>query len=361
MSKKNYTKESVKLRQRKNATGTISLFLDIYRRGQRKYEYLNLYLYPEKSSETKTRNRETLQFAEAIRAKRSIELLNDEYGFKTKRDDVCFYSFVEKLTQGKKSNGILRAMANHVKKYDGRESLSLNSISKSWVEGFVDYLAKSKLKANSQLDYFTSLRQVFNRAARDGIIKANPAAMVQGLRREETVRAFLTVEEIRQLTATHCVSDIIRRSFLFACLTGLRHCDISSLTWSEVQERGRFTRLVFRQKKTGGLEYLDINEQAVELMGERGGKNDRVFYGIPNTYYCNLVLQQWVVAAGIDKHITFHCARHSFAIMMLALGTDIYTVSKLLGHRDISTTQIYAKVLDKAKEAAIANIPNIFG
>lgn len=64
--------------------------------------------------------------------------------------------------------------------------------------------------------------------------------------------------------------------------------------------------------------------------------------------------------AGIHKDITFHCGRHTFAVMMLDLGTDIYTVSKLLGHRELSTTQIYAKVLDKNKQAAVAKIPDIF-
>jgi site-specific recombinase XerD len=128
-----------------------------------------------------------------------------------------------------------------------------------------------------------------------------------------------------------------------------------------VHQQGNFTRLIFKQKKTGGLEYLDINQQAVDLMGSRGQSDDFIFSDmLPDMDCTNKTLQSWMYRAGIDKKITFHCGRHTFAVMMLDLGTDIYTVSKLLGHRQLTTTQIYAKVLDKNKQNAVSRIPCIF-
>jgi len=150
----------------------------------------------------------------------------------------------------------------------------------------------------------------------------------------------------------------VRRAFLFSCLTGLRRSDIERLTWGDVQQQGDFVRIVFRQKKTRGQEYLDITPQAVAYMGERQAEDVRVF-PLPDVKYANAHVKTWAQAAGIEKHITFHCARHTFAVLMLDIGTDIYTVSKLLGHREISTTQIYAKVLDKNKQAAVLKIPQI--
>ena len=114
------------------------------------------------------------------------------------------------------------------------------------------------------------------------------------------------------------------------------------MTWAEVQEQSGFTRIIFRQKKTGGQEYLDITPQAAELMGERGKPNEPVFTDIHSPSCTNEAIKRWVLRAGIKKEITFHIARHTFAVMMLDLGTDIYTVSKLLGHRELNTTQIYA-------------------
>lgn len=117
--------------------------------------------------------------------------------------------------------------------------------------------------------------------------------------------------------------------------------------------------LIFKQKKTSGQEYLDITPQAAKLMGPRGESNEPIFKNVYTPSNTNQVIKRWISNAGICKNITFHCARHSFAVMMLDLETDIYTVSKLLGHRDLSTTQIYAKILDKNKQAAVSRIPDL--
>jgi integrase len=119
------------------------------------------------------------------------------------------------------------------------------------------------------------------------------------------------------------------------------------------------TRIIFRQQKTRGLEYLDISDQAVGLMGPRQSDDQPVFGASVSTTYLSCILSSWAAAAGISKHITFHSARHTFAVMMLQIDVDLYTVSKLLGHRDIKTTQIYAKILDKKKQEAVNKIPRI--
>jgi len=109
----------------------------------------------------------------------------------------------------------------------------------------------------------------------------------------------------------------------------------------------------FRQKKTKGVETQPISEQAFNLLGERAEPEERVFVGLKYSAWHNLKLQQWVMKAGITKTITFHCARHTYATLQLTMGTDIYTVSKLLGHKELKTTQIYAKIIDdKKKDAA---------
>ena len=170
---------------------------------------------------------------------------------------------------------------------------------------------------------------------------------------------YLTIDEVKKLAQTECEYPQIKAAFLFSCLTGLRRSDVLRLRWGDVYQQGDFTRIIFKQKKTAGQEYLDITAEAVELMGERGNPDDYVFTDIHSPSCTNNTIKLWVAKAGINKDITFHCARHTFATMMLDLGTDIYTVSKLLGHRLLSTTQIYAKVLDKNKQAAVAGIPSI--
>lgn len=170
---------------------------------------------------------------------------------------------------------------------------------------------------------------------------------------------YLTLEEVRMLAATPCRYPDIKRSFLFSCLTGLRKSDIEKLVWGEIHKQGDYTRIIFTQKKTGGLEYLDISPEAEKLLGERGKESDLVFPFMHSISLIEDTLKSWTTEAGIKKHITFHCGRHTFATLMLDLGTDLFTVSKLLGHRDVKTTQIYAKILDKNKQQAVSKIPTI--
>ena len=216
-----------------------------------------------------------------------------------------------------------------------------------------------KLSRNSKVSYFNKLRACLNQAYEDGIIDKNPMRGIQGFKAEEGKRMYLTIEEVMVLARTECEYPAIKSAFLFSCLTGLRRSDVVRLTWGDVYQQGDFTRIIFKQKKTSGQEYLDITRQAAELMGERGAAWEKVFPDIHSPSCTNNAIKLWVARAGIDKEITFHCGRHTFATMMLDIGTDIYTVSKLLGHREISTTQIYAKVMDKNKQAAVARIPEI--
>lgn len=369
------TKEPIRLRERETTTGLRSLYLDIYQKGKRHYEYLRLYLLPEKTRADKEKNRETMRLAEAIRAKRVVELRNDEYGFGGKgRDGTLFFPFFEKVAEGKGKDGthctesLWRTCLKHLRAYAGKDGLTFRDVTQQWVTGFRAYLdgmrseiGGKRLSQNTKWVYMSKLTACLNEAMAQGVIRENPMQAVKRYKVEEVERSYLTLEELRRLAATPCGNDTTRRAFLFSCLTGLRLSDVARLTWGEVQRQDGFTRIVFKQKKTKGLEYLDIARQAEEYMGERGEAGEKVFKGLVSHHPLAQHLAKWTEAAGIDKHITFHCARHTFAVMMLDIGTDIYTVSKLLGHRELKTTQVYAKVLDRGKRAAVANIPDITG
>lgn len=381
MAKEKKIKEPIKVRQRPLQNGNISLYLDIYRDGKRTYEFLKLYLIPERTKDDKEKNRQTMQLANSIKSKRIIEMQNGEYGFKSEfATNTLFYPYYRAMCQkrlGIESRGNWGnwySCLHHLLIYDKNEKITFEDITPEWVQGFRDYLdneavawahdyrtrIKDKpLARNSKLSYFNKLRACLNQAFDDRIIPFNPARNVENFKAEEGTRMYLTIDEVRKLAQTECEYPRIKAAFLFSCLTGLRRSDILKLTWSEVHQQGNFTRIIFRQKKTQGQEYLDITPQAAELIGEKGKPNEQVFQDIHSPTCTNKAIQEWVLRAGIDKKITFHCGRHTFATMMLDLGTDIYTVSKLLGHRELTTTQIYAKVMDKNKQKAVANIPNI--
>lgn len=361
-------KESVRLRKRKLATGNTSLYLDVYRNGVRQYEYLKLYLIPEKTRADKDTNRQTLQIAEAIKAKRTVELHNNEYGFKNERKHAYFFPFFDSLVE-QDADGIKRSRGCESNwkscqrllfQYEKR-NITFADITTEWANGLKRYIEKNIGSQNTKWLYLSKIRASMKEAVRRGLLQRDPFVAVGSFKRVESVREYLTIEEVRLLTQTPCEYDGIRRAFLFSCLTGLRISDVRGLKWGDVQQNSQFVRITYRQKKTKVLEYLDINAQAAEMMGERRAEDECVFDGIPvNQGTVNEVIKRWALRAGIRKTITFHSARHTFAIMMLAIGTDIFTVSKLLGHKELATTQIYAKILDESKQKAVANIPSIF-
>lgn len=377
------SKEPIKIREKKLANGNISLYLDIYRNGKREYEFLKLYLIPEKTKQDKEKNKRTMLLANSIRAKRTVDLQNGEFGFKSAyKEDTLFYPYYRMMCEkrlGKESRGNWgnwRSCLKHLEKYDPNQNITFAEITPQWVQGFRDYLENDAvawgndyrkrikdhpLSRNSKLSYFNKLRACLTQAYEERIIQYNPIRGIENFKEEEGTRMYLTIEEVKKLAQTECEYPNIKRAFLFSCLTGLRRSDVLRLTWSEIKKQGDFTRIIFRQKKTGGQEYLDITPQAAELLGERGKPDEHMFTDIHSPTCTNETIKRWVLKAGIDKKITFHCARHTFAVMMLDIGTDIYTVSKLLGHRELNTTQIYAKVLDKNKQKAVANIPDILG
>ena len=372
-------KEIVYIRQRLRDNGTVALFLDIRRNGKRTHEYLKLYLVPERSREDKLRNKETLKMAEAMRAKRVLELQAQELGLDTSVcEDTPFHDVMRRIIDRKDGTTKVswQNCLSHVLRYDPNEGITFREITPQWVRGFRVYLdtramqwdidsrkrdVKPKpLSQGTKALMFQKFCSVFNIAMREGIIRINPAAGVERFREPESDREFLTVDEIRLLRGTPPPDERLAQAFFFSCLTGLRWSDIVKLKWREVQEWNSGVRIVFKQQKTGGLEYLDLSEQAAEILGVRGKPQELVFPGLGPIQAARIKIAAWVRSAGIDKHITFHCARHSFAVMMLDLGVDIYTVSKLLGHRSIETTQVYAKILDKNKKAAVDRIPRIF-
>lgn len=379
------SKEPIRLRKRTLKSGNTSLYLDIYLNGKRSYEYLNLYLVPEKTRADKEKNKETLKLADAVRAQRVVEFQNGRFGFEEGyKLDTNFLDYYRMLCEKRHENpeslgnwGNWYSALKHLERFC-RPDMTFREVTPKFVQDFKDYLDKTArtrckrknategeedrkpLSSASKVSYFNKLRACINQAFEDGIIPRNPLRGIEGFKIEERERVYLTLEEVKAMVEAECKYPALRNAFLFSCLTGLRKSDIEKMKWSEVRQQGEFTRIVFKQKKTGGQEYIDINPQAVVFMGERRKPEDHVFPNFAYSSFYLMELKRWAMRAGITKDITFHSGRHTFAVLMLDLGADIYTVQKLLGHKEIHTTQIYANIMDKKKQEAVCKIPDIF-
>lgn len=377
----------IHLRQRKhNKQGKISLYLEIYKgttkkadgsiAGNREYEYLKLYLIDKpRTPIDKQHNKETLKLAENIKAKRELEIQNGQYGFTSGfKQSTNFIEYfkaqTEKRVQNAGNYGNWDSALKHLIKFAGAE-ITFREVDKKFCEDFKDYLvntAKTRAKEGKKgknlssacaSSYFAKLKACLNKAVDEDIVLKSPAKTVSVPKVIESTREYLTIDELKALVKIECRYKDLKSAFIFSCLTGLRWSDIQKLQWSEVQKNDTGYKIVFHQQKTKGLQYLDISEQAREYLGEAGKANEVIFNGLRYTSYHNFELQRWILKAGITKQITFHCARHTHAVMLLTLGTDIFTVSKLLGHSELKTTQIYAKIVDEKKREAVNKIPDL--
>jgi len=314
-------------------------------------------------------NKETLQLAENIKAKRQIEIQAGNYGFlNTKLNaETNFVQYFKQLVETKtdRNKDGWKTAFSHFETFTGGE-LMLSNLNENLGNDFREYLLATKRQSGIQSPqvtqgsartYFKKFKAALKQAYKKGIIENDLSARIDGISQTEVQREYLSLEQLQALVNTPCSFPMLKNAALFSALTGLRFSDIHKLAWSEVQyseQEGYF--LQYRQKKTKGVEVLPISEQAFSLLGERKEPVSLVFDGLNYSNYLNKHLKQWVLRAGITKKITFHCFRHTFATLQLSQGTALYTVSKMLGHRDLKTTQIYAKIIDKTKREAADKI-----
>jgi integrase len=412
----------VKLREKKISKGRKSLYLDFYppiphhETGEpTRREFLGLYLFIDKAdlrkeidnkiikgqsadslkklskelkpltAIDKQHNTETIEIAKSIRQKRENFLNKPEIYSQYEAEQLrlkelgeqCFVAYFKKLANKRKASNHDNWISalNYLDTFTNGK-LKFADLDTVFLESFKEYLLATKsnrskkttLSQNSAVSYFNKVKAALKQAYKDGKIQTDLNAKVEPIDTVETRREHLTMEELNRLVKTSCNDVLMKRAALFSALTGLRFSDIQKMVWSELEYIEQHGYLLnFNQQKTGGVEVLPISEQAYSFTHGTENPKDmprdkKVFDGLKYSAYHNKHLFQWIGAAGITKNITFHCFRHTYAVLQLqerpdgTQGTDIYTVSKMLGHKDLKTTQIYAKIVDSAKRKAADKI-----
>ncbi len=369
-------KEPIRLRMKELADGSKSLYLDIYRNGKRSYEYLKMYIIPETDDNARKRNAATMTAANTIKSRRIIELTNGEAGIKRadNQGTVLLLDWMNTYMEnqqkrGKRDGHQIKVAIQILKDYAG-ERVTMEQVDKIFCQGYIDYLLteyrpqeKPVSKFTAQ-NYYRVLNGALNAAVRADVIKLNPFTKISNsdkIHRPESKREYMTIEELRALIATPMKNEAVKRAYLFSCFCGLRISDIIGLKWGNVYVDNGQYRLEVVMQKTKEPIYLPLSPEALRWMPERGAKSaeDAVF-DLPSTTHINILLKPWAKAAGIDKRFSFHTARHTFATMMLTLGADLYTTSKLLGHTDVKMTQVYAKIINRKKDEAVNLVNGLF-
>lgn len=386
-------KEPVKIRFKSIAGGGKSIYLDIYQDGQRRYVFPKLYLVPETTPEAKTQNANTLQAVNAIKSQLIIDIANNEAGIRTNpaKAKMLLIDWLDmyqndRQKKGKRIGAIIPNLKKILKAYKA-DKVTLQSVNKRFCMNFIEYMADEyvtqygqKLSPLTAQGYCSMLSTILKAAVTAGLIAENPFDKIpsgERIKGAESKREYLTAKELQTLIDTpfpelgrvRAVNGNIyggrdiKTAFLFSCFTGLRLSDIKALKWSNiVNNDGQWSIDGIIIKKTQRPHYLPLSGEALKYLPERGEAGDDDFvFNLPNSDgFTDMKIKMWAESAGLNKKVTFHVARHTNATLLLTAGADLYTVSKLLGHKNVATTQVYAKIVNSKKIEAVNMLDGLF-
>ena len=404
----NKSKDNPRLEQRLLADGQISLYLEYYLGRQsepvldeagdpvlydsgkmkgkpkfkvshiRRKENLNLYLVANpRTPLERQQNKETLELAKKIRFEKGQQLLESVEGYRLKKDrDInfldYFQSYIDSYT--KKDIRMLDIALSRFKDFlketpeynKFMKRIKPEQITRDMVEAYTEYLQTRSVGEGAKSIY-ARFKKVIKYAVEHDVMAKNPCVgIVIKVDDQQLKKDVLSMDEIQKLIDTHYEHENpnIRRAFIFCLYCGLRFCDVKDLTFKNVDYSNKLLR--FEQNKTKGHSaksgvVIPLNDGLLKLIGEPtdSGNRDEVIFPLPTYEACLKAVGRWVKRAGIEKHISWHCARHSFAVNILNNGANIKTVASLLGHSGLKHTEKYTRAIDSLKQEAINSLPEL--
>ena len=304
---------------------------------------------------TKALQKEVMKLADEMRCRREMEIAASKSGMvPPEKRGVTLYEYI-------RQKGGADYLLSVVERYGGK-GVALVSITRTWLESFQEALAGSRdVSVSSAEVYCAQIRSILHKAVLEGYFDRSPYDGIPHLKKAHKPRLALTAEEVKRLAGTECPGgdgEEIKRAFLFSCFTGLRVSDVASLRQADIDRAAMMIRK--QQVKTSGAVYVPLSQEALKLAGD----TDPPFpylAGLKCAVWTNRLLHVWGVAAGIEKPVTWHIARHTAATLLLEAGADVYTVQHILGHTSVSTTQIYAEVSGGRKRKALDALADLIG
>ncbi len=366
--------KTVTLRMRSIKKGTQQSFYLDYYPGYRdestmkvqRHETIGIYIFTRpKNQRERDYNERMTEKAEAIRCRRYESIVNERYDFfDREKEKASFLAWFKKKADAK--NVKWQNVYKHFEKFS-EGKCTFGEINVDLCNRFKEYLYNAsqtihtdqKLHVNTISGYWSTFRAALHTAYREHRIKDNPNGFLDKIDTIPTDKEHLSQPELVRLAETDCKEPVLKKAFLFSCLTGLRKSDIKGLTWNKIQPYGDGGMYItVRMQKTKQLVNNPVSEEALELIGFHEGEHEpdaKVFPDFKDKM-TQAPLKNWLKAAGITKHITFHCARHTFGSLQADAGTSIYAIQRMLGHKNVETTQIYADLCDESKRESVNRI-----
>lgn len=252
----------------------------------------------------------------------------------------------------------------------------MSKIDKGFILGFIGFMENTyrntkspdnprEMSPHTLFLYQSTLIRMLNAAVKEGVLDRNPFYSLERkdrISKQQAEKEYLTKEELKALAEAPNVNETTKRAFLFCYFTGLRYSDVSALAWRDIKQSDNgWIVSVKSMQKTGKPVIVPLNQSAMGLLPDKNEcKPSQKVFAMTCLSACDRCLKKMAAAAKIEKNISFHTSRHTFAVLALAASGDIYTVGKLMGHTSINSTQVYADVLLETKMDAINRISTFF-
>jgi site-specific recombinase XerD len=355
---------AVYLRKKKLSGGRQSYYLDIWHGEKRHYEFLKLYLTKARNPIEKKSNQDIREMAEQIRAKREQDISGSDYDIIPKfKKNTDFLAYFQTFNDNYKNKDVrlVKGALRYFKSFLTDQEikyLPVKSLDDQLCRDFKNYL-EGKVHGETVANYFKKFRSVIQAAVREKLIQTDISVGVKIVKPDGLKKDILSLDEIVTLSKAKCNNDQVRRAFFFSLNTGLRWCDVKALAWKNIdKDKIRFTQAKTQNTSKAANLTIDLNQTALNMIGSRGKPDDLIFT-LPSHTGCTQSLKTWVKNAKIQKHITWHCARHSIAVNLLDNGTDVKTVASVLGHSGLAHVDKYLRVIDERKKQAVNRLPEI--
>lgn len=380
----------ITIRTRTLKTGSRSIYLDFYEKGKRWSEYLNLFLVPDDAPDARRLNEAAMAKANEIKSKRMLGIEDETEENDDNQPQLpkrIFAEWLDGFIEGIRCNPSYssatyrnyHSTVNIIKeylKYRRRPRFLMSKIDKKFIVGLLDFM-KNTYKNTKSPDnpkdmsphtlhlHQNTLVRMLNAAVKEGVMDRNPFYALgkhEKIAKPQSEREFLTKEELLALMEAPTVNETTKRAFMFCCFTGLRYGDVSTMTWRNIKQvDSGWVVSIQAMQKTGKQVMIPLNRSALKWLPDRNGcKLGQKVFDMTCLSACDRCLKKMAVAAGIEKNVSFHTARHSMATLSLAAGGDLYTVGKLLGHTSINSTQVYADVVMETRIEAVNRFTDYF-
>ena len=324
----------------------------------------------------KSQNKKYIKRLNEILGERQTDITRGEYEIPSKSITHCFFDYLERHRNNPvkqysyQTKCGYNSLEKHLKEFHQLNTLPFELFDMNWVQKFHGYLVSEapnmkhisggRLSGITILKRIKDFKYIVGRAVIDKVIPYHPFGQYEIYEKGKTPKSrfgdWLEPSELKLLAENPLPYKSTYDMFMFMSTACMAYAEAYNLTWGQISDYEKHSSIKYTRKKTDVPRTLEISLQAREYLGERGISDVRVFDITANVDDINKRLQMWAKMCGINKHLTTHAGKRTFAYCFYLKTKDIFALQQILGHNDLKSTQRYVAAFQIDTKTAIQQL-----